>query len=342
MFFLISVVWVHAQTTRVLFIGNSYTYVNDLPDLISLIYSASGETMDYYTSAPGGCTFQQHCSISLPYIQQGNWDYVVLQEQSQLPSFPMNQFMQESYPYAQELCNLIRQYNPDAKIVFYMTWGRKNGDPQNAQIYPPLSTYEGMDSLLYARYLLMAQDNEACVSPVGAVWHQIRDQHPDLELYQSDGSHPSYIGSYTAACSFYTTFTGHDPLGISWNGTLDVQTANIVKNTVKAVVYDSLSKWCFETDTVPNDSTGIEIWKDFSFSVYPNPANTNLFIQMSDFNEPASLQFLDMKGSIVYAQSEVTPNKVLNVSDIPNGTYLLSIIVGVRHYTKIITISHSL
>ena len=341
-FFLISIVWVYAQSTRVLFIGNSYTSVNDLPSLVSQIYSAAGETLDYTMSAPGGSTFQQHCSASLPYIQQGGWDYVVLQEQSQLPSFPINQFMQESYPYAQELCSLIRQYNPDAKIVFYMTWGRKNGDPQNGQYYPPLNTYEGMDSLLHARYLLMAQDNESCVSPVGAVWHQIRDQYPDLELYQSDGSHPSYFGSYVAACSFYTSFTGRNPLDISWNGTLDGNIADIAKNAVKRVVYDSLSKWCFETDTIPQDSTGIEEWNVFSFSVYPNPANHTLSIQTSDIIETVSLQILDMKGGVVYEQYGISSNERLDVSAIPNGNYLLSVRVGSHRYTKVITISHSL
>ena len=253
----------------------------------------------------------------------------------------MNQFMQESYPYAQELCSLISQYSPDAKIVFYMTWGRKNGDPQNGQYYPPLYTFEGMVSLLYARYMLMAADNYTCVSPVGAVWHYIRDNYPYLDLYQSDDSHPSYFGSYVAACCFYTSFTGRNPHNIEWNGTLDVNTANIAKNAVKRVVYDSLSKWCFAGDTIPHDSTGIHIWNP-SISVYPNPANTTLHIQMSDLNETVSLEISDMKGNIVYRQSEIKSDEAIDVSTLPNGHYLLSVIEGVRRYTKVITISHSL
>ena len=320
LFFLISIVWVQAQTTRVLFIGNSYTSVNDLPNLVSQIYTAAGETLDYSMSAPGGCTFQQHCSASLPYIQQGGWDYVVLQEQSQLPSFPINQFMQESYPYAQELCSLIRQYNPDAKIVFYMTWGRKNGDLQNGQYYPPLNTYEGMDSLLYARYMMMAEDNEACVSPVGAVWHQIRDQYPDVELYQSDGSHPSYLGSYVAACSFYTTFTGRNPLDIAWNGTLDGNMADIAKNAVKKVVYDSLSAWCFAPDTVEPDSTPVMVNVSDSIYLYPNPACTILHIHVPCDLCSGSLMIMGENG-IAYQQVGLVPDMTLDVSRFPVGYY---------------------
>lgn len=338
--FFLFLIEIHAQSCNVLFIGNSYTYVNNLPDMVSQMYAASGDSFEYTMSAPGGCTFQQHCSVSLPYIQQGDWDYVVLQEQSQLPSFPMGQFMQESYPYAQQLCSLVRQYSHDAKIVFYMTWGRKNGDPQNGQNYPPLNTYEGMDSLLYARYMIMAEDNEACVSPVGAVWHYIRDQHPDLELYQSDESHPSYFGTYVAACSFYTTFTGHNPLQIAWNGTLDETTATIAKNAAKRVVFDSLSKWCFISDTVPQDSTGIHSWLSPYLSVYPNPANTTLHILTSETTEPSSFQMMDMRGNVVYRQSEILTEETIDISTLPSGLYLLSVRNGLQHHTKVITISH--
>lgn len=338
--FFIFFIEIQAQSCNVLFIGNSYTYVNNLPDLVSQMYAGSGDSFEYTMSAPGGCTFQQHCTVSLPYIQQGGWDYVVLQEQSQLPSFPESQFMQESYPYAQQLCSLVRQYSPDAKIVFYMTWGRKNGDPQNGQYYPPLNTYEGMDSLLYARYMMMAEDNHTCVSPVGAVWHYIRDYYPDLELYQSDDSHPSYFGSYVAACSFYTTFTGQNPLNISWNGSLDESTASIAKNAVKTIVYDSLSKWCFDQDTVPQDSTGISSWMDLSVKVYPNPASTTLKVQMLDPTETFSCQIMDMSGNVLYRRLEMQTEEMIDVSIFPNGLYLLSVRNGLRHYAKVITITH--
>lgn len=326
-FFLICFVWVNAQSSKVLFIGNSYTSVNNLPDLVSQIYTTAGETFDYTMSAPGGCTFQQHCSASLPYIQQGDWDYVVLQEQSQLPSFPIGQFMQESYPYAQELCSLIRQYNPDAKIVFYMTWGRKNGDSQNGQYYPPLNTYEGMDSLLYYRYMMMAEDNEACVSPVGAAWHYIRDHHPEVELYQSDGSHPSYFGSYTAACCFYTTFTGRNPLDISWNGTLDASLADIAKNAVKRVVYDSLSKWCFEADTLQNDSTPVVTNSVDSIYLYPNPVNTILHIHIPADLCSGSLRIMGENG-IAYQQVGLVSDMTLDVSRFPAGYYYVVFNLG--------------
>lgn len=302
------------------------------------MYSVSGDEFEYEMSAPGGYTFQQHCSISLPYIQQGDWDYVVLQEQSQLPSFPDADFMQQSYPYAMQLCNLIHEYNPQAKIFFYMTWGRKNGDSQNCPIFPPLCTYEGMDSLLYARYMLMAEDNHTCVSPVGAAWHYVRNHYPEVELYQSDESHPAYLGSYIAACCFYTLFTGRNPLDNSWNGTLDDNLANLAKTAVKNVVFDSLSKWCFNTDSIHNDSTSVNDFSSLSFSLYPNPAANILHINTLGLTEPVSILIMDMKGNIVFRQTSISNDELLYVSFLKNGYYLIAVSEGLKHSTKILNI----
>ncbi len=85
-----------------------------------------------------------------------------------------------------------------------MTWGRKNGDDTRCNAQPEVCTYEGMDNLIYQRYVEMARVNEAILSPVGKVWRSIRQQDPSLELYDTDQSHPSYLGSMAAAYTFYT------------------------------------------------------------------------------------------------------------------------------------------
>lgn len=229
---------------NVLFIGNSYTHVNDLPSLIQQMAASGGDTLTHQSNTPGGCTFMQHCTnTSMTLICQGGWDFVVLQEQSQYPSFPDSQIQRECLPYAKQLVDSIYANNPCAEPLFYMTWGRKYGDTLNSPYFPPLGTYNGMDSLLYLRYMTMKEDNDASVSPVGKVWHYIRDNYPSMELYQSDESHPSLIGSFAAACSFYAVMFRKDPTTVSYSSTLDSATAAIVKQVAKTVVYDSLSKW---------------------------------------------------------------------------------------------------
>lgn len=232
------------NSKRVLFVGNSYTQVNNLPQMVASIAQSMGDEMIYASNTPGGCTFMQHCNNqSMNMICQGNWDVVVLQEQSQYPSFGQEQVEAEVFPYARRLVDSIYAHNPCADPMFYMTWGRKNGDADNATYFPVLATYEGMDSMLYERYRYMSHTYDASLCPVGRVWRYLRHNHSDLELYQSDGSHPSAAGSYAAACAFYVMIYHRDPLLISQDFGLDAGTAQTIRHAVRTVVFENLSDW---------------------------------------------------------------------------------------------------
>lgn len=294
-----------AQSTRVLFIGNSYTQVNDLPQLFLSIASSTGDHVFVDANMPGGATFQNHCTnTSATKIQEGGWDFVVLQEQSQLPAFPISQVQTDCFPYAAQLNQMIETYNPCAETVFYMTWGRKYGDQANAASYPPLGTYEGMDSLLYERYMQMTQDNNAIVAPVGRVWRYLRTNNPTIELYSSDNSHPSLEGSYAAACAIYTTILRKDPTLITNYCGLNQNIAQIIQNATKTVIFDNQSTWFIgERD----------LEADFTFSnidgFHNQTINTNLTTQYHwDFgNEDSS--------------SEENPNYIYST----NGEYRVTL-----------------
>ena len=194
------------DTVKVLFLGNSYTAANNLPQLVKDVASSAGDVLIQSSNTPGGYTFQMHSTNaqSVGLIQQGGWDYMILQEQSQLPSFPIQQVVNECYPYAKYLDSIFTISNTCGETVFYRTWGRKNGDSDNCPTWPPVCTYAGMDSLLDLRYRTMADSFNGILSPVGNVWRYIRQHYPTIELYSSDLSHPSEAGSYAAACCFYT------------------------------------------------------------------------------------------------------------------------------------------
>lgn len=228
------------QKLHVLFLGNSYTHVNNMPQILSDMASAAGDTLIFEMYAPGGYAIDNHSedTASENRIKKGGWDYLVLQEQSQLPSSP-TYFSNGLYG----LCYLFRLYNPCGRIMFYMTWGRKNGDAANCPQWPPVCTYQGMDSLLRIRYTQMAIDNQAELSPAGAAWRYTRQNNPDINLYDPDESHPSAAGSYLVACTFYTTLFKKDPTSINYNFTLSTANADTLKQAAKTVVFDSLSFW---------------------------------------------------------------------------------------------------
>ena len=118
---------------KVLFLGNSYTAYNNLPQLVADVALSAGDTVVFSSNTPGGYTFQGHSTnaTSLSLLAAGDWDHVVLQEQSQLPSFPQGQVQTSCFPFARALDSIAQSLNPCVKTIFYMTWGRKNGDASN-------------------------------------------------------------------------------------------------------------------------------------------------------------------------------------------------------------------
>lgn len=245
-------------TKNVFFVGNSYIHTNDLPQLIAQVATSTGDQLVHQSHTPGGSTLQQHANNTnvTATISQGNWDYVVLQEQSQTPAFPNNYVNAYMFPFAAQLSTLVKNENPCGNPIFFMTWGYKNGDATNCNGgLTNMCTYQGMDDTIYNRYMQMATNNEALVSPVGRVWKAIREQHPQLELYSPDNSHPSYLGSMAAAYTFYTVIFKKNPVLATFNGTLSSADAQILKNIVKTVVFDQMDTWLINANDVHSSFT---------------------------------------------------------------------------------------
>ena len=235
-----------SQSLDILFIGNSYTYANNMPQMVSEIALSFGDTLDFESSTPGGATFNVHSTNTntLNKISQKPWDYIVLQAQSQEPSFSPTQVANDVFPYAQILIDSIESNSTCTEPIFFMTWGRKYGDQQNCQFYPPICTYLGMQQRLRESYLDMTFNHNATCSPVGICWKESIAQDSTLNLFSPDNSHPSIYGSYLAACSFYSTIFKKPSLGSDYipNG-IDTSTAIFLQTIASNTVLDSLSVW---------------------------------------------------------------------------------------------------
>ena len=233
------------ETKRVLFIGNSYTYYNDMPDMVVQAAASAGDILIQDDNAVADASFSTHATkgATIAKIMQGNWDYVALQEAGRSPGRDEQFFMQNVYPYASDLNDLIEEYNPCGETLFYMNWGERNGVPGECASWPPFCSYETMDDLLRERILILTEDFEAETSPVGAVWRYIRENHPNIDLYAPDGWHPSLAGSYAAAISFYTSIFRKDPNLVTYNSTLSSSEANAIRAAVETVVYNDFPRW---------------------------------------------------------------------------------------------------
>ncbi|MBK9077598.1 MAG: hypothetical protein IPL77_21985 [Flavobacteriales bacterium] len=244
----------HAQQTSVLFIGNSYTYVNDLPNTLRQLALSLDDTMTVASSAPGGYTLFQHSTYAptIAAIESQDWDFVVLQEQSQLGALPFDVTTTELG--ASALVQRIEDNHECTYPVFYLTWGRQDGDAQNCASFPFMCTYDGMQQGLRTNYIALAEWNDSYTAPVGAAWKEVRDTYPSINLYDPDGSHPSPAGTYLAACVFYCTLYQESCAGATFNGSIDAGTAAILRSIASSTVLDEPLTWNLD---VPNGTSAL-------------------------------------------------------------------------------------
>jgi len=182
---------------RVLFIGNSYTYVNDLPYQVQRIAESLGAELplEIVSVTPGGMTLEGHWDAGPPrrLIRQGGWTHVVLQEQSTRPIDDPDTFSAYARLFDEEIDRV------GAETVFYLTWARQHRP-------------ESQDSLSHA-YLAAASELEARVAPVGIAWQHALAEDPTLVLHLEDRSHPTPTGTYLAVLVFYATLYDASPAG---------------------------------------------------------------------------------------------------------------------------------
>ena len=200
---------------HVLFVGNSYTLYNELPVAFARVARSVGVPCAVDMVAPGSFTFERHSRYPATQqkIQARAWDFVVLQEQSQRAAFDESQVAREVIPAATALDSLIHESSPRTRTVFFETWGRRDGDPDNCKPVPRVCTYAGMQARLTDTYADLGRRTGAIVAPVGSAWAIVRRSHPEVNLYVADGSHPSLQGTYLAACVFVAALFGKSPVG---------------------------------------------------------------------------------------------------------------------------------
>lgn len=180
----------------VLFVGNSYTYGNDLPKMLETLATAGGNRLNTARSVRGGFTLQKHWQEekAVELIKRNRWDVVVLQEQSQMPLVnpPL------MFEYAKKLDEVIDERG--ARTMFFLTWAREH--------------LPEMQKGLNESYFAIAEQCEAEVAPVGIAWQKALALEQPPQLHQPDKSHPTKFGTYLAACVFYAAIFGESPEGL--------------------------------------------------------------------------------------------------------------------------------
>lgn len=181
------------KTKQILFIGNSYTYRNNMPLLFQEIARSKGENVEVSYITRGKYTFYLHSKRKLirQALRRNRWDVIVLQGSSLDMLRDSVRLKKRTFPAIKKLVKLIEKRQKQSKVYFYMTWPYQKGDP---------------DSMLLAvdnGYKILKQKYQIPVIPIGKIWRAYTLKYPSSNLYTKDNAHPSFVGSYLVACTMY-------------------------------------------------------------------------------------------------------------------------------------------
>ncbi|GEM_PF-2932088 len=224
-----------AKPLNVLFIGNSYTHYFDMPQLVAGMAESAGCEVKVRMVAPGGTRLARHAESgeTLSAIGERDWDAVVLQNFSQLPSQPVDKVRQKTFPAVEKLVSVIRENDPTTAVFFYATWGRRDGDQQNCKNNSMVCSFRGHTAALQRGYSLYAEEFGGTIANVGGAWSRIAADRKSpfsyKELYDRDGSHPSLKGSYLAASVFFASLFRLSPEGLSYPAGLSETSARYIQ-----------------------------------------------------------------------------------------------------------------
>lgn len=235
------------DTLRVLFLGNSYTSYNNLPQLVKDLSTSAGKNLITDVNMPGGITISGHLNdpTSIAKVSQGNWDYVVVQEQSQLPTIDYYRY-NDMYPSLTDLKMMVEQFSPCAKLITYMTWGRRYGgqqcDPNGVYCSPVFTGFNHMQDSLTSAYMQISDMLNIQCAPVGVAWQQVLND-TNLVLHSADNSHPNMDGSYLAACAIYSSIWKVPSSGIAFNAGIAASRAAYYQSKSDQTVFNLSNDW---------------------------------------------------------------------------------------------------
>lgn len=203
--------FVFAQTTNVLFIGNSYTHMNNMPKVFEKIARSKGKNVYADSIAVSGSTLKEHAARTSTYkkLKSKKWDYVVIQGFSRELAYPSDTISKNTIPAIQQILDSLYKTSPCANVYFYMTWGYRYGFPDDETI----NTNEKMQAKIKEGYLQLQRHFNYPIVPVGLAWAQIKQEYPNVNLYYIDDHHPNVTGSFVIAICFYTAFFKESAVG---------------------------------------------------------------------------------------------------------------------------------
>jgi hypothetical protein len=261
------------EQVKVLFVGNSLTYSNDLPGMFKELAVAGGKDVFVDGILLGGVTLREHSTnvATINKINERGWDYVILQSDDITAFSDMYHLEMNALTV---LRNVIHGNNPSTEIIYEMIWGLKNGvNVPGEQYY----TYEEYMDKIYNGTLYIANRMDMMIAPVGSAWQRAREERPELDLFARDEAHPAREGSYLGACVFFSLIFNEHLNSNSYQSFLTADVSLFLQNIASDIVLSNYTLWRPVT-CIENEKEEVDI----SFASYPNPFNlkANIYVKL--------------------------------------------------------------
>lgn len=201
------------KTIKVLFVGNSKTYVNDIPSKFKGLAKSAGYNVEITTATEGGKTLKYLASHKKSTITKKAYDYVILQEQTDTYAGKYSTFLSG----AKTIKKLVKAKNPNVKIIVRQTWVQKNSSSNKKK-----TAYNNAKKVASSIGATLAFDGKA--------FDYSRSKYSKINLYK-DNTHQSTSGAYLSACCIFKAVFQQSPVGLSYKGGLSSSKA---KNLQKA------------------------------------------------------------------------------------------------------------
>ena len=194
-----------SEPLKILFIGNSYTHMNDMPKMFEKISKDAGMDVIVEKSAQSGASFHVHSERKEMFeaINKRQWDYIILQGYSRELTFDSEYLDTATIPFVNQITDSIFKNNACTNLLFYMTWGYDEGFQEREEV----NTYEKMANKIESGYRYLSDTYNVPVVPVGMAWKKVKALNA-MDLYVEDRAHPSKEGSFLIATTFFESIFG--------------------------------------------------------------------------------------------------------------------------------------
>ena len=231
-----------SDSTKVLFIGNSITYFNDMPWMFRNIANNQGKKVSVTMYAPGGTGFVDHYTDPNVYdlFRNNVWDIVALQpgtNESRGTSWPVNTTITRGHT----MLDSIYYHSPCAQVYLYQIPYALLTPTSYPYYFQVQDTYR--DSVQKMNDSLKTQ-----IIAAGECARAYYERWPNLLLHNSYGDiHPSPYGSFLTASAFYSTIFQDSVSDCTYYANIPIDTCRKFFEIADSVILQHFSNWRINT-----------------------------------------------------------------------------------------------